>query len=354
MLRVAAVGDRVMAEPALKSSDVFDDDRTSQVAELSDKVFGRPPKRVAFPGGQSRSAFIADMGDAPYVFAKREDKDDAQLEGIVLRTLGDSRYVPKLKAVVENWVVQEFIPGGRLPMVLEAEADYSERERLVAGALESLIHIHETAHAKNLHHRVPKVGTVDKWLWNRTGAAKRISKALDIAPPELDREKLVERMDVKRDEFVKWDARPGNAMVTREGVLWFDWEDCGRSKALDDLAFVLCDEWMDVGVDGEWRLIDTYFPFFNRSLSPHQGRHYLRLFGVTHMVLRLRMAQKLYSRDDEWWDRDYCLKGDKIGVTPTEMARLVNRAKRWSDGVDELKPLPAWLDSLAGRLKLPV
>ncbi|MEP0944442.1 MAG: phosphotransferase [Rhizobiaceae bacterium] len=343
-----------MAQAALKSSDVFDEERTAQVSRLSDKVFGRPPNRVAFPGGQSRSAFIADMGDAPYVFAKREDRDDAQLEGIVLRTLGDSGYVPRLKAIVDNWVVQEFIAGERLPVVMDAEPSFAEREKLVAASLESLVHIHEQAHAQNLQHRVPKIGTVDNWLWDRTGAAKRISKTLNIAPPELDREKLVQRMTVKRDEFIKWDARPGNAMVTANKILWFDWEDCGRSKALDDLAFVLCDEWLDVGIDGEWRLLDTYFPFFNRSLSPHHGRHYLRLFGVVHMILRIRMAQKLYSRRNEWWDREYCLKGDKVGVTPTEMARLVNRAKRWSDGVDELKPIPAWLDSLADRLNLPV
>lgn len=336
-----------MAQTARKSSDVFSEERTEQVRDLSTKVFGRTPKRVAFPGGTSRAAFIADMGDAPFVFAKRESREDAQLEGIVLRTLGPSGYVPKMKAVVDQWVVQEFVAGERLPVALDSMDDMAARQQMLADGLESLIHIHEAAHAANLHHRVPKTATAENWLWDRTGGAKRISKSLGLKIPELDREHLVDVLSVKRDEFIKWDARPGNAMVTPDRVLWFDWEDCGRSKALDDLAFVLCDEWTNIDVASEDALRDTYFPFFNRSLSVQQGEHYLRVFGVVHMILRIRMAQKLHGRDDKWWDREYCLKGDKVGVTAEEVTRLIGRIRRWSDGVEEFKSLAPWLDDLA-------
>ncbi len=161
-------------------------------------------------------------------------------------------------------------------------------------------------------------------------------------------------MDVKRDEFVKWDARPGNAMVNDGHVIWFDWEDCGRSKALDDLAFVLCDEWTPLDGEAEARLVDTYFPFFNRSLSQQQGEHYLRLFGVTHIVLRIKMAVKLQVRDDKWWDRDYCLQGDKIGVTASEVGHQISRGRRWADGIEEFKPLLPWFDELAAHYEIDV
>ena len=341
-----------MTNAVRKTTDVFDEDRTAQVAALSNKVFGHSPKRVAFPGGKSRSAFIADMGDAPYVFAKRSNRGDAQLEGIVLRTLGPSGYVPRLKAVVDQWVVQEWVPGERLPVVLNQTADMESRKLRVSEALECLIHIHNEAQSANLHHRIPKIGSVDKWLWNRTGAAKRISKSVGLRAPELDRDKLVRLMDVKRDEFVKWDARPGNAMVGDQGTIWFDWEDCGHSKALDDLAYLLCDEWTNLDEQSEAELLKSYFPFFNRSLSQERGQHYLRLFGVTHMILRIRMAQNFHTRDGEWWDRDYCLNGDKVGVTPFEMNREINRASRWADGVSELKPLVPWLQSLQDHYQL--
>ncbi len=143
-----------MNKPARNSSEVFNEDRSRQVSWLSNKVFGRDPKRVAFPGGTSRSAFVADMDEeAPFVFAKRENREDAQLEGIILRTLGSTGYVPKLKAVVDNWVVQECIPGTRLPVLLDETEDMDAREKLVAASLESLVNIHTAAHKTNLHHR---------------------------------------------------------------------------------------------------------------------------------------------------------------------------------------------------------
>ena len=338
-----------MAQPARNVSEVFSEDHAERVGALSVRVFGRPPRRVAFPGGTSRSAFIVDMGDGLWVFADRGEVVDAQQEGIVLRTLGQSGLVPKMKAVADEWVVQEYIEGTRLPVVLDQTEDMGKREQLVSDALESLLHVQELAHQKSMQHRMPKVGVADKWLWNRTGAAKRISRKAGIRPPELDRQKLVDLMDVKRDEFVKWDARPGNAMVTENGTVWFDWEDCGRSKALDDLGFVLCDEWTALDAESETRLKNRFLPLYNKSMSYERAEHYLHLFGVTHCLLRLRMAQKLRERDGAWWDRDYCLEGDKVGVTETETKRLVDRARRWADGVAEWKPILPWLDDVAAK-----
>lgn len=342
-----------MAEAARKTSEIFNEERAATIAALSQRVFGRAPRRMAFPGGTSRSAFIVDMGGETFVFARREDRDDAQLEGIVLKSLSATGFVPGLRAVADEWVVQQFIEGERLPVALDAEPDMPRREALVENALESLLAIHEAAHTRNLQHRVPKVGTVDKWLWNRTGAAKRIAKSIGIMAPDFDRKKLVKLMDVKRDEFIKWDARPGNAMVTDQGTVWFDWEDCGRSKALDDLAFVLCDEWCTLDAAAETRLLEKLFPLFNRSLGTRRGEHYLRLFGVTHMLMRLRMATKLHARKNEWWDRDYCLAGDKVGVTAEETARLIARIRRWSDGVEEWRGLSAWLDDVCEHYGIP-
>ena len=54
------------------TNSVFDEARHKDVVALSERVFGRTPERVAFPGGKSRSAFVADMGDAIYVFARRK------------------------------------------------------------------------------------------------------------------------------------------------------------------------------------------------------------------------------------------------------------------------------------------
>ncbi|MEM9734840.1 MAG: hypothetical protein AAF903_15375 [Pseudomonadota bacterium] len=338
-----------VAQDRRDAGAVFGEERHKMVSDLSLKVFGKLPKRVAFPGGESRAAFVVDMGHAVFVFARREDKADAQLEGIVLRTLGPTGFVPNLRAISEDWIVQEFIEGTRVPVMLDQAADEATRMQLINGCLQSLVGIHDAAHTMNLRHRMPKLGVAENWLWNRTGAAKRISNAAGMKAPDLDREALVRLMEVKRDEFIKWDARPGNAMVATDRTVWFDWEDCGRSKTLDDMAFVLCDEWTALEEKTVQTLKAGWFKSFNRSLSADHGMDYLHHFGVCHMVLRLRSALKLFHRKDEWWDRDYCLQGDKVGVTPQETGRLVLRLKVWAGDATLFRPLLPWLDDVAAR-----
>ena len=341
-----------MAAALPHASEVFDLERTDQVSRLSMKVFGREPERVAFPGGNSRAAFVADMGDALYVFARREDEGDAQREGIVLKALSGKGLVPQLKAVVDDWLVQEFIDGVRLPVVLDTTESMAEKTELVSRSIAALAEIHEAARDINLQHRVPKGGVTENWLWDRTGAAKRISLSLDIDPPELDRHKLVEMMEVKRQDFIKWDARPGNAMVGEDRVIWFDWEDCVRGVALEDLAFVLFDEWTMLDRESEALLIDRHIGAFMGRMSHDRAMEYLLTFGVTHMMLRLRMAVKLKLRKETWWDREHCLNLDKVGTTPEECGRTISRARHWADEVPQWRPLIPWLEDAADALEL--
>lgn len=345
-----------MAKKTAKKAEAnpIDGERREHVTQLAQRMFGRDPRRVAFPGGRSRAAFLADMGEngeapQPWVFARRADKGDAGMEGIVLKALQGSGHTPRVKGVWRDWVVQEALPGVRLPLALDDEPDETARIAMVERALEGLANIHATAQRTGLHHRVPKVGTVDKWLWDRTGAAKRISLDAGIHAPQIDREWLVERMDVRRTHFVKWDARPGNAMLHGDTVSWFDWEDCGRSVPLDDLAFVLFDEWTPLSNEATAALVARHTDTFNPTLGREEGALYLRLFAMTHTVLRLRMALKLRNRDDEWWDREYCLEGDKVGVTATETARLIRRGRWLADEVTQLAPYGPWLAAIAER-----
>ena len=49
-----------------------------------------------------------------------------------------------------------------------------------------------------------------------------------MPPPELDEPSLIALLRVKTPAFIKWDARPGNAIVNKNGTItWFDWEHCG-------------------------------------------------------------------------------------------------------------------------------
>ena len=328
------------------SSEVMSRERTDRVKELALRFFGRVPKRVAFPGGTSRSAFVVDMGHGVFVFANREDPDTAQLEGIVLKNLAATGRVPKLVGVHAGWVVQECLEGDRLPVSLDRLNDDVEREPLLVAAIESLLVIHDCAASEKLAHRVPKLGVAENWLNRRVATADEISRAVRIPFPDIDHERIVSKLDVRRDEFVKWDARPGNALVQGAGVAWFDWEDCGRSKALDDLVFLMLDEWNPISAQLEEKLLSRFLGDFCRSQSRDEGEEYFRLFGVTHCIIRLKSALKLHSREGKWWDREYCLMNDKVGVTAEETSRLMDRIRRYSDGVAELKSLAYWAQEI--------
>lgn len=335
------------------ASSVISHQRGQEIAALSEKVFGRVPKRIAFPGGKNRAAFIVDMGDKPYVFAKRGKRGDARMEARVLRALEASGVTPKFKALATEWTIQEFVPGTRLPILLDATEKMSDREKLVSNALDALLVIYETARSEKLQNRMPTIGAKPDWFYNATGAAKRMSQDIKIRPPEIDRHWMTKAMAGRRNEFIKYDARPGNALAYGDKSVWFDWEDCGRGRQIEDLAFVMCDEWTMLDAQAETRLIRKYLPLFKGGSNLEEAERHLLIYGMTHIMVRLRMALKYRLRDGKWWDREYCLAGDKVGITPMETARLCDRALRWSQALPELAPYAPWINEIKGYFDIP-
>ena len=338
---------------AKNSSDVLDDGRLGEIEKLTRKVFGQSPDRVAFPGGTHRTAFIADIGGKMYVLAKRGNKHDARLEAIVLKTLAKTGHTPEFIALQGRWLVQQCIPGPRLPVVLDQVENMEEREKLLSDALHSLVVLHNAAHEERLQHRVPKIGVVKNWLDNRIRETDTVSDLLGIAKPELNRSAIADALKASHKDFVKWDARPGNALVHNDVHYWFDWEDCGRGRALDDLTCVLSDEWSLIDAAGEDRLIEKFLSAFRRDYSEDEAYRYLMISGLVQISFRLRLAIKYKLEDNNWWSRSKCLAGDKVGVTPQEVGRLCERGTRWAKRVGLLLPYVDWIDQVSERLELP-
>ena len=205
-----------------------------------------------------------------------KNKADSKLEAEVLRALGKTGRAPRLKARFNEWVVQEFLSGSRLPLVLDHMTSMKERGDVVSNALESLLYLQEAAMSAGLHLRVPAIGAEKDWAWDRNGIAKRVSKQIGIAVPNLDRKWLAGILDINHADFIKWDARPGNAMVAGGKVSWFDWEDCGRGCTLNDVAFVLCDEWTCLDEDNETKIEKHFLPLFSKFDSQTEAQVYLR------------------------------------------------------------------------------
>jgi len=336
-----------------QASKVLSKEREQEIAELSKTVFDRLPERVAFPGGKSRSAFLVDMGDKYYIYAKRGRRGDARVESRVLKALQGSGFTPELTAVAGEWVVQEYLSGIRLPVYLNQLKSMSDREQVVGSAIESLINIYRKAEQGNLADHLPAIGEAREWFYSRTGAAKRMSNDLKLPVPNVDRNLLTDIMHGPRDRFMKYDARPGNALVDGSHVYWFDWEDCGAGDPIEDLAFILCDEWMNLDASAESRLIERFLPFFAHERSLEEVRRQLTVYGLVHVTVRLRMALKYRCRDKKWWDRDVCLAGDKVGNTPTETARLCDRGIRWAGQLPELHGFTPWFREIIDYFELP-
>jgi hypothetical protein len=135
---------------------------------------------------------------------------------------------------------------------------------------------------------------------------------------------------------VKWDARPGNALIVNDGaddggVAWIDWEHCGARDALDDLAWLLCDEYMPDHVGLESALLKRFLPLFaiQSKRSPEDALVYLSRFGSLHTCMRLLLVLK-HKGDGAWWSAEACERTDRVGVTAQAARRLCARGARWS------------------------
>jgi len=288
-----------------RGPDFLNDKRADEIESLTRRIFDTTPTRVAFPGGKSRSVFMAEIDGKTYAFAKRGNKYDAKVESIVLKALSPSGLVPAFIARNGKWVVQQCLFGKRLPILLDENENSTERTLMVAQALDGLVEIQRLAHQARLQTKVPRLGVVDNWIENRIGYVDKISGLLDINAPQLNRKAIKIMFDVRQSDFVKWDARPGNALVEDGHYRWFDWEDCGKRCSMDDLVCLLSDEWTNVESKDEAKL-------------------------------------EYRTRDGKWWDRDQCLKGDKVGVTAREVTRLCDRMIDWSQNLEMLKPYADW------------
>ena len=330
----------------------LDAERRAEVERLAHRIWGRAPERVAFPGGKSRSAFIADMGgDAPVVVAKRDSERDAQLEATVLKGLASSGSTPLFVARDGVWLVQECVAGTRLPILLDQEPGAVERR--LDDALDGLVAIREAAAESGLVHRVPKLGVRRGWFRARIREMHDAADTLGVARPVLDEQALTAVLDVRHRDFVKWDARPGNALVRPDGrTVWFDWEDCGRHDPMDDLVCLLADEWTPLDAAAETRLLDRHLPRFAGRRSADEACRDHAVMALVQIGFRLRLAAGYWAKRERWWDRDHCLQGDKVGVTANEVANLVAKGRRTAEGHALTRPYLPFLDAVEERLEL--
>jgi hypothetical protein len=181
-------------------------------------------------------------------------------------------------------------------------------------------------------------------------APGELAEMLGLPPPPLPREAGDILGAMPRQGFVKWDCRPGNAIVTDKGhVVWIDWEHACRGEPFEDLAWLLCDEWVPEWPEAEQRLMDKYLKPLLEKAEDDPKMLYMAVFATLHMLVRLKTILRLKG-DGPWWKRETCLEHDLLGVTQETALRLARRAARWAGHSPATQPMIPWLGKLENKL----
>ncbi|ASJ73129.1 phosphotransferase family protein [Granulosicoccus antarcticus] len=306
---------------------------------------------VEYPGGKSRESYRMLLANGSSVIATR--RSSLQLARREVCTLGALNLhdapVPQLLGTNHSQIlIQEELVGQRLSEALK-EADAKRYGELIDAALSSLVAIQQAASAELLENQVEALGDEDSWIQGLLHRPEVIGEYLGAPAPELDKAALIALLRIRQPRFIKWDARPGNALVTQGGVVkWFDWEHAGKRNRLDDMAWMLGDEYLPDHPEAERLLIDKFVPLFSDGADATEAYHYLMAYGSFHMVVRVGLILKYMT--DGWWDIDKCIEEDKVGVSLICATRLCQRGARWSAECELTAPLSAWFVAAQSKI----
>lgn len=318
--------------------------------EAGYRLLGEKPSGVETPGGRNRDSLRLHLAGRSVIATNRKDRRRAELEVFVLRALARQRAaVPTVLAFDGDWILQEDLGSLRLSEAV-AGARRAKAEALLDAAIVALVAVQAAGKAARLAGRVVTLGHDRQWLARFVDTPRRIGGHLGIAAPDLPVEALSEQLAVRRPCFVKWDARPGNAAVRDDqGVAWFDWEHCGCRNSLDDLAWLLGDEYVPDSTEIEARLLNKHLTSFADAGGSASAMDYLRSFGTLHMAVRLAL---ILSRkgDRPWHVLGSGLMKDQIGASASQARRTCLRAARWAEETTLLRPLALWYQAVADRL----
>jgi hypothetical protein len=244
--------------------------------------------------------------------------------------------VPEVLAFDGEWLIQQDLGQRRLSLALGSAADLRTAGDWAAQAASGLLLCQLAAQKSALEKRVAPIGVKPEWLASLLTTPARVAAQLGLPDPDIGAVMTPEQITPRHLSFVKWDARPGNAVLVNDGAdntgaAWIDWEHCGARDALDDLAWLLCDEYMPDDAGLEAALLKRFVPLFalNARRSPEDALAYLSRFGMLHTCMRLYLVLKLKG-DGAWWNAAAVERADRVGVTAQAARRLCARGERWS------------------------
>ena len=320
-----------------------------QINDLFFDLTGFTAESYSFPGleGRDKSGNKTVLMNTPdgnqYIMTFRHKIEYAELESEVLRLLSEQNAgVPKFINRSGHWLVQEHISGRRLSEVLNTKKETTFETAFAA--VMSLIKIQDIAKKIDLETMVKPICNSETWRDERIEALFSLASLSKVDLPEIQIDQIREALQVNPRTFIKWDARPGNAIVSgKDDIYWFDWEHCGLRAGIDDLIWFLTDEWLNISPEEELEIICELGNFFNDDGPQFRQEKYLKVFGTIHMCGKLLKILECRELNAKWLDRDFCLEHDLMGVNHIETKLLIEKAIRWAEFDKLTRPLTSWL-----------
>lgn len=309
----------------------------AHMVALCERAFGAEVVSFAFPGGSRRDSCRLVLSDGRSLIATiRDETHRAELEANVLDALAPHG-APAPRVLADNGRVlfQEDRGSERLSVALH-RADASRAGELLGGALASLVALQEAGRRAGLVANVPMLGCHHGWIESLIDRPVALGSLLDVEPPRPDVEAMRDLLGVLDPAFIKWDARPANAVLGPQGAIsWIDFEHCGARNPLDDLAWLLADETVPHDAQRDEALVDYFVPQFGSSLPTEMRAHYAWVMCVLHGTHRLNLVVGSALEDSRGWrDPDRCIERDSVGVARgfalRQCARLAHHAGRSS------------------------
>ena len=319
-----------------------------RLAEEIGRLTGRPVAEIAYPGGKSRSTIKVIFADGTQAFAtRRRTERRGELELGILDALQKAGVrAPRILAGGPDLFVQSSVGETRLSQALHDAENEAYRAMLLEQGIQGLLAGQAALDAAPVGRALPVKGADEDWRRELAGVPKDLALHLQISTPQLDTDAIVETIAVVEHRCVKWDARPGNAIIDNGAVSWIDWDHAGRRNAVDDLVWLLCDEYVEISPATEAQLLHRYLPRFRSVREGAVLLEYVRALGVLHCCVRLELALRHRVASGDWWDLAHCMSGDKVGVTLECAVRLCAKGRRWAACATHTLPLVSWFDDL--------
>ena len=310
-------------------------------------LIGEKADRVDYPAGRSRRSVRVHLTGRSVIVTRRRNPARGIHEQRILRDLhAAGAPVPGILAWGDGWLVQQDLGGMRLTGAI-ADASTSEVETLLDRALDALARCHAAGRQAGLSEGPAQLGATDNWLHTFAEMPQRVGVAAGLAPADYDADSLAGRMRPPNPAFIKWDARPGNALLGDDGaVYWFDWEHAGIRSPLDDIGWLLGDEYVADLPDAEAALLRRHIDVFGGGLPESEARDYLATFLALHACVRLSLILSYRQRDGHWWNRSQSIGNDRVGVDQDSAQALCAKGVRWASQSAALRPLAAWFADL--------